>query len=271
MRDRFHRLPLVLFAALALAGPMLCMGTLARADVATVDVSGVCPGPQSVALRLTIDFTPSGPGTATVRFTLENTSGVYPFQSPAIGNPVLTGFFFNIPGGATANYTDGRLLAGGTLVSSGGSINGIPVPAGCTTLLADVPQTAWYELVVGQATGQYGIFTSGVSTVEGIKGGLADPDIVLACAPQGDVFSPIYFAGRARFTVQLSNLPASFDSAGDLLALCSTVQGEQSPSSVAGKMQGTGENGEGSCYAAEPCSPTPTRGTSWGMVKAIYR
>jgi hypothetical protein len=264
MRNRFHRLSLALLAALALAAP-------ARADVSTVDVPGVCPGPQAVALRLTIDFTPTGPGTATVRFTVENTSGVYPFQSPAIGNPVLTGFFFNIPGGASASYTEGRLLAGGTLVSSGGSINGIPVPAGCTTLLTDVAQTGWYELVVGASTGQFGIFTTGVSTVEGIKGGLVDPDVVIACAPQGDVFSPIYFAGRARFTVQLTGLPASFDSAQDFLALCSTVHGEQSPSSVAGKMQGTGQNGEGSCFAGKPCGPTPTRGTTWGFVKSMYR
>ena len=242
-----------------------------RADVATVTADGVCPGSQPVSFQLTIDFTPTGPGTATVRFTVENTSGVFPFQSPPLGNPVQTGFFFNIPGGASASYTEGRLLAGGTLMSSGGNINGVPVPAGCTPLLADVVQTNWYELVAGQATGQYGIFTSGVSTIEGIKGGLVDPDVVVACTPQGDVFSPIYFAGRARYTVQLSNLPPAFDSAQDFLTLCSTVHGEQQPSSVAGKMQATGTNGEGSCYAAKPCDPTPARGTSWGRVKSIYR
>jgi hypothetical protein len=264
MRHGCSGLSLVLLAALALAAP-------ARADVATVPVTGVCPGAQPVSLQLTIDFTATGPGTATVRFTVENTSGVFPFQSPTLGNPVLTGFFFNIPGGASASYTEGRLLAGGTLVSSGGNINGIPVPAGCTPLLVDVAQTSWYELVTGQATGQFGIFTTGVSTIEGIKGGLVDPDVVVACTPQGDVFSPIYFAGRARFTVQLSNLPGAFDSAQDFLALCSTVRGEQQPSSVAGKMQGTGENGASSCYAAKPCPPTPTRSTSWGAVKSIYR
>ncbi len=242
----------------------------ARADVTTADVSGLCQG-QSVAFRLTIDFTPTGPGAATVRFTAENTSGVYPFQSPVLGNPVLTGFYFNIPGGASASYVEGRLLAGGTLMSSGGSINGVPVPAGCTPLVTDVPQTSWYELVAGQSTGQYGIFTNGVTTVEGIKGGLVDPDVVVACVPQGDVFSPIYFAGRARFTVDLSGLPASFDSAQDFLALCSTVQGEQQPSSVAGHLQGTGENGANSCKIGKPCNPTPTRAASWGAVKTIYR
>ena len=64
---------------------------------------------------------------------------------------------------------------------------------------------------------------------------------------------------------------ASFNSAQAILDLCSTVRGEQSPSSVAGKMQGTGENGASSCYAAKQCSPTPTRTTSWGEVKSIYR
>lgn len=255
-----------LLIAAALGAPLV-----ARADVASLAVDGVCPGAQPVSFLLTIDFSPTGPGTATVRFTVENTSGVFPFQAPAVGNPVLTGFFFNIPGGASASHVESRLLAGGTLMSSGGSIGGVPVPAGCTPLLADVPQTNWYELVAGQATGQYGIFTTGISTIEGVKGGIVDPQVVAGCVPQGDVFSPIYVAGRVRFTVDLANLPVSFDSAQDFLALCSTVHGEQQPSSLAGKMQGTGTDGEDSCYAAEPCSPTPARTTSWGRVKAIYR
>ena len=262
------RHPIPLCSLLLLACPLAPL--VARADVTTADVSGICQG-QSVAFRLTIDFTPTGPGTATVRFTAENTSGVYPFQSPALGNPVLTGFYFNIPGGASASYVEGRLLAGGTLMSSGGSINGVPVPAGCTPLLTDLPETSWYQLLAGPSTGQYGIFTNGVGTVEGIKGGLVDPDVVLACAPQGDVFSPIYFAGRARFTVNLSGLPAAFDSAQDFLALCSTVHGEQQPSSVAAHFQGTGENGANSCRAGKPCDPTPARSASWGQLKTIYR
>jgi len=255
--------------AFALVASLLA--TAARADVVTTTVSGACPGPQPVSFQLTIDFTPTGPGTATARFTLENTSGVVPFQSPAIGNAVQTGFFFNIPGGATPTYTEGRLLAGSTLVSNGGSINGIPVPAGCTQLLADVPQTAWYTLVAGQATGQYGIFTTGLSTVEGVKAGLVDPDVYVACVAQGNVFAPIFVAGRVQFTVQLSNLPPAFDSAQDFLALCSTVQGQQQPSSLAGKMQATGVNGEDSCFIGKDCNPTPTRAGTWGMLKAIYR
>ena len=247
------------------------LATAARADVVTTTVSGACPGPQPVSFQLSIDFTPTGLGTATVRFTAENTSGVVPFQLPAIGNSVLTGFFFNIPGGATATYTEGRLLAGSTLVSNGGTINGVPVPAGCTQLLVDVVHTSWYVLVPGQSTGQYGIFTSGVSTLEGIKAGLVDPDVYLACVAQGDVFAPIFVAGRVQFTVQLTNLPAAFDSADDFLALCSTVEGQQQPSSLAGKMQGTGVNGEDSCFIGKDCNPTPTRAGTWGMLKAIYR
>src|SRR5262252_1866890 len=49
MRHRFHA-TLALLATVALSAPAL-------ADVATVTVNGVCPGPQPVALQLTIDFT----------------------------------------------------------------------------------------------------------------------------------------------------------------------------------------------------------------------
>jgi len=249
----------------------LLAAAAARADVVTTTVSGDCPGPQPTSFQLTIDFTSTGPSTATVRFTVENTSGVYPFQSPTLGNPVLTGFFFNVPGGASATYTDGRLLAGSSLVSNGASINGIPTPPGCTQLLTDLPETSWYVLVAGQATGQYGIFTSGLSTAEGIKAGLVDPDVVVACVPQGDVFSPVYVAGRVRFTINLSGLPATFNSAAAFLTLCSTVHGTQNPSSIAGHMQGTGQNGANSCFIARDCLPTPTRWGTWGTLKAIYR
>ena len=263
MRVRHSLLPALVASLLAT--------TAARADVVTATVSGNCPGPQPTSFQLTIDFTSTGPSTATVRFTAENTSGVFPFQSPSLGNPVLTGFFFNIPGSASITYSEARLLAGSTLVSNGGTINGIPVPAGCTQLLTDLTETSWYTLVAGQATGQYGFFTSGLSTIEGVKAGLVDPDVVVACVPQGDVFAPIYVAGRVQFTVQLSNLPAAFNSAQAFLNLCSTVQGQQQPSSVAGKMQATGQNGEDSCFIGKPCSPTPTLRSTWGSLKSIYR
>jgi hypothetical protein len=77
-------------------------------------------------------------------------------------------------------------------------------------------------------------------------------------------------AGRVRFTIQLANLPPSFDSAQDFLALCSTVQGQQSPSSLAGKFQGTGPNGEDSCFIGKDCSPTGARSTTWGTLKTFY-
>jgi len=259
------RVPLLLlcFLPFAFAG--------AKADTTVATVTGVCPGSQNVSFQLTIDFTPTGPGAATVQFTAENTSGVYPFQSPPLGNPVLTGFFFNIPGGSSISYSEARLLAGSTLVSSGSNINGVPVPAGCTQLVTDVPETAWYQLVAGQATGQYGIFTSGLADAEGIKAGLVDPQVYVACVAQGDVFSPVVVAGRVRYTVQLSNLPPTFDSAAKFLTLCSTVRGEQQPSSLAGHMQGTGQNGANSCFIGRSCLPTSTRGTTWGSLKSFYR
>src|ERR1041385_6944022 len=72
------------------------LATGARADTTTATVSGFCPGPQATSFDLTIDFTPTSATSATVRFTALNTSGVYPFQNPSQGNPILTGFFFNI-------------------------------------------------------------------------------------------------------------------------------------------------------------------------------
>ncbi len=255
---------------LLVALPCIVAGGV-RADTTTATVSGFCPGPQATAFDLTIDFTPTSATSATVSFTALNTSGVYPFQSPSEGNPILTGFFFNIPGGASISYTDGRLLAGSTLVSNGASINGVPTPAGCTQLVTDLPETSWYTLVAGAATGQYGIFTSGLSTAEGIKAGLVDPNVYVACVAQGDVFSPVVVAGRVRFTVQLSNLPTSFNSAAGFLALCSTVHGEQQPSSLAGHMQGTGQNGANSCFIGKSCLPTSTHEATWGALKSFYR
>src|SRR5947207_1378506 len=199
----------------------------ARADSTTASATGACPGPQAVSFQTTINFTSTGPGTATVQFTLKNTSGLYPFQNPSIGNPVLTGFFFNVPPGTGVTFTEGRLLAGSTLVSTGSTINSVPVPAGCTQLAVDLVRTTWYSLVAGQATGQYGVFTSGVSTAEGVKAGLVDPSVYVACAAQGAVFSPIVVAGQVQFTIKLTNLPPVFNSAQSFLGQCSIVSGQQ--------------------------------------------
>ena len=135
---------------LLLLGLTWCF-TAARADTTTASATGFCPGPQGVSFQVTINFTPTGPGAATVKFTLENTSGVYPVQNPSLGNPVLTGFFFNVPPSTGVAFTEGRILAGSTLVSNGGTINSVPVPAGCTVLGTDLVRTTWYTLVAGQA------------------------------------------------------------------------------------------------------------------------
>ncbi|HEY6196714.1 MAG TPA: hypothetical protein VI504_16925 [Candidatus Eisenbacteria bacterium] len=262
MRVRFL---LLLLLASALSS------SAARADTTTASATGFCPGPQGVSFQVTINFTPTGPGAATVKFTLENTSGVYPVQNPSLGNPVLTGFFFNVPPGTGVVFTEGRILAGSTLVSNGGTINSIPVPAGCAVLGTDLVRTTWYALVAGQATGQYGIFTSGLTTAEGLKAGLVDPDVYVACVAQGAVFAPIFVAGRVQFTIQLTNLPASFTSAQTFLGLCSTVSGQQQPSSIAGKFQATGHNGADSCFIGRDCNSTSAHTSTWGTVKTFYR
>lgn len=240
-------------------------------DIATFAVVGTCPGPETVSFNVTVQFIPTGPGAATAHFTLENTSGVRPFEVPSVGNPVLTGFFMNVPSGAGVAYTEARILAGGSIVSNGGSIDAVPVPAGCTSLGADAIRTEWYELVSGQATGQFGILSVGPSTDEGIKAGLVDPDVFDFCTPLGDVFSPVFVAGRVRFTFELTNLPAAFDSAEDFDGLCSLVRGDKQPSSFAGHFQGMGAFGEESCWAGRPCLPTPVRASTWGRLKTSYR
>ena len=107
---------------------------LAVADTYVANVQGAC-APGTASYRAVIDFTPTGgnfathTGTATVKITLENTSGLIPFQSPAVGNPVQTAFYFNVPAGTSVSYTDGTILAGSTVYSTGTNVNGIPAPA----------------------------------------------------------------------------------------------------------------------------------------------
>src|ERR1051326_3147071 len=55
----------------------------------------------------------------------------------------------------------------------------------------------------------------------------------------------------------LRNLPASFPSAQTFLGLCSTVSGQQQPSSIAGKFQATGHNGADSCFIGRGFKPPP--------------
>ena len=267
----------LLHSMLMAAAALACTGPQAWADTYTALVRGTCTGGDSTYCRADIVFTPTGgdfgagTGTASVTFTLENMSGLIPFQSPAIGNPILTSFYFNLPPGTGVSYTEGRILAGSTVYSTGVVVNGIPVPAGCTVLLVDLIRTGFYELVGSSSTGQYGIFTNSLQTVNGVAAGLVDPEVFAACVQQGDFFSPLVIGGRVQFTLMLSGLGPSLDSAGDFQALCSTVSGQRELSSFADKFQGTGEGGGGSCFNAVPCGPTPVARVSWGAVKLIYR
>jgi hypothetical protein len=135
----------------------------------------------------------------------------------------------------------------------------------------DLVRTGFYELVGSSATGQYGIFTNSLQTANGIAAGLVDPELFVACVKQGDIFAPLVIGGRVQFTLSLSNLGTSLDSAADFQNLCSLVTGQREASSFADKFQGTGQGGGGSCFNGVPCGPTATTRTSWGAVKLIYR
>ena len=260
---------LVLAAVLSAPAP-------AAADIYVANVQGAC-APGTASYRAVIDFTPTGgnfathTGTATVKITLENTSGLIPFQSPAVGNPVQTAFYFNVPAGTSVSYTDGTILAGSTVYSTGTNVNGIPAPAGCTVLPVDLVRTGFYELQGNSSTGQYGIFTNSLQTAGGIAAGLVDPELFIACVKQGDIFSPLVIGGQVRFTLMLSGLGTDMDSAADFQLQCSQVTGQRDPSSFAGKFQGTGQGGGGSCFIATPCGATPATMRTWGAVKMIYR
>jgi len=77
--------------------------------------------------------------------------------------------------------------------------------------------------------------------------------------------------GQVRFTLTLGNLGTNLDSAADFQLLFSVVAGPREQTSFAGKYQGTGEGGGGSCFNAIECGPTPAALRSWGEVKLIYR
>lgn len=257
--------------------PVALAPLAARADEITRDLSGTTAGGQPVSFQVIIAFTPTGgdfaagAGTATASFTLENTSGLFPFQSPAPGNPALSGFFFNVPPGAALQLLEARILAGAEILSTGTTVAGDVVPRGCQDVPADRLITDWYVLENTQSTGQYGIFTNTVETVNGVRASLVDPEVLVDCVKQGPVFAPLVVAGRLRYTVALSGLGVSLRSAADFLTLCSTVSGERIACALGGKFQATDADGSGSAFVGDPCQPTPARPTTWGTVKAIYR
>lgn len=252
----------------------MMIAAVASADQSVQHVSGTCETGE-LSFEVTIDFTAtggdfsSGTGTADVSFTVINTSGVIPFLDPAVGNSVLTGFFFNISPGGSAAYTEARILAGATVVSTGGTINGIPVPPGCQQLGADWVQSLWYKLEGDSATGEFGIFTNALTTVEGIKAGLVDPDVYVNCVAQGDVFSPIVVAGAIKFTVALSGLDETLDSAFDFDSFCTSRPEVGDAASLAGKFQGIGPGGEDSCFIGDLCV-VPTSADSWTGLKTRF-
>src|SRR5439155_16076737 len=90
---------------------LLATAATAGADTVNRNVLGASAAGQAVSFNVSVDFVPTGgnfgagTGTATVRFTLQNTSSVFPLQSPVLGNPLLTEFLFNLPAGTGMTYS----------------------------------------------------------------------------------------------------------------------------------------------------------------------
>jgi hypothetical protein len=250
----------------------------AEADTVVRTLTGTSAHGNYVAFDVTIDFTATGgdfnagTGTAVAGFTLENTSGLYPFQDPSVGNPILTGFMFNVPDGAIVCLSQALILAGSNIYSTGGRIDGENYPPGCYPIASDEDHVNWYELTKDEAAGYFGIFTNSLETLNGIKGGIVDPEVMEDCIQAGDIFSPIVVSGRIKYVVDLGCLDTSLDCASDFLELCSEIFGEmQQPSALGGKFQGVDGGGEESCFVADPCIPISVEEGSWGSIKAMYR
>jgi hypothetical protein len=266
---------------LLIALPLL--PTSSNADTIVRTMSGTSSGGNPVALEVTIDFTPTGgdfnagTGTATASFTLENTSGLQVYSDaiePAVGNPILTGFMFNVPCDAVITSMDAWVLAGSSIYSTGTNMVGTPYPRGCTTLSTDELYTSWYELEAQEAAGFYGIFTNSLETQEGVKGGIVDPEVLIDCELQGEVFSPIYVVGPVMYVINIECLTTDLDTAADFLTLCSFVPGAQQVSSaLAAKFQGADGGGEFSCFVADEgyCGEIGTEEKSWGSIKSMYK
>ncbi len=250
-----------------------------RADVIVRTMYGANGCGSFVALEVTIEFTPTGgdfvagTGTATASFTLENISGLQPFQDPAIGNPIATGFMFNVPPDAVITGRDSWVLAGSSVYSTGVKMSGKMYPPGCSTLGADELYNNWYELQDMGVAGSYGIFTNSIETNNGVKGGILDPEVLINCELQGDVFSPLFIVGHVKHVITLESLGTELDTAEDFLSLCSIVPGEQVSSAFVAKFQGADEGGELSCRVHDVgyCGPIDNEEKSWGSIKNMYR
>lgn len=250
-----------------------------RTEILQRTISGTSDDGQSFSFEFTIDFTKTGgdfdagTGAATAAFTLENTSALYTYESPPIGNPILTAFCFNVPPTACVYFVEACILAGSSVLSTGTVMAGVPVPAGCRTLTSDEDRTAWYELQWVEAAGFYGIFTNSLEAPDGVKAGLIDPEVLVSCVAQGDIYSPLVVAGQLRHTINLENLNTTLDCAEDFLNQCTMIHGAQHPSAFGGKFQSMDESGEGSGFAVDRgnCFEVNTSGRSWSEIKDIYR
>ena len=255
---------------------MALAAAAARADFADQTVIGVSTGGTPVAFHVTIAFTATGgdfingSGTATTQFTIENTSGVSPWQSPPSGNPELTDFLFNLPPGAAARLVEARALAGGTVWSSGVTIAGEHISAGCDPLTSDRLVTAWFSGGNG-AAGRFGIFSNAIETDAGTRGALIDPAALANCAPRGLLHTPLAIAGPVTFTIALTGLTTALRSAEGFFALCSVPPGAGSACSMGARFLGCGTRGTGSAFAGQVCSATVVRATTWGQLKILYR
>lgn len=269
-----------LFCACMLVCALMLVPFTAGADTIVRTLTGTSAHGNYVAFDVTIDFTVTGgdfglgTGTAVASFTLENTSGLYPFDDPAVGNPILTGFMFNVPDGASVLLSQALVLAGSNLYSTGGKMNGDTYPPGCYPIAADEDHLDWYELTADVAAGYYGIFTTSLETQNGVKAGIVDPEVMEDCIQAGDIFSPFVVSGRIKYVVDLGSLDHSLDCAADFLLLCSQIFGEMQESvALGGKFQGLDGGGEESCFVADPgeCTPVAVEDGSWGSIKAMYR
>ncbi len=258
---------------------ILTLPNASSADTINRTVSGMTDGGQAVAFDVMIDFTQTGgdfgagTATATVVITLENVSGLYPYQAPPMGNPMLTAFYFNLPSGATVVYAQASVLAGSVMHSLGTDLAGTWYPAGCTVLGSDEIHTDWYSMYAGSSSGDFGTFSYSLETVSGVLGGIADPDVFSSCTLLGDLYSDLAVTGPVAFTLYLGQLGMPLDMAEDFLALCSVAPGERQTAALAGKFMGTDEYGEDSGIIADIgyCEPVGTQLESWGKIKSMYR
>ena len=268
------------FVSIAICAVLMACLTPAvgQADSITRSISGFCDLGEFVSFQFTIDFTATGgdfeagTGTANVAFTLENTTGLVPFQVPAFGNSDLTRFRFNAPEGSTVAFMDATVLAGSYIVSRGVDIGGEFVPAGCRQLLVDEVHSNWYDMDNSGVDGGMEFFRNTFETEDSKDGGLVDPEVVVNCVEQGDFFPGLVIAGRLRFTAVFSGLNDGFTSAADFLGLCSVSPEDQELEAFSGKFQDVGDdNLPNRCRPKDLGNCTvPVEETTWGVIKALY-